>query len=434
MIHKRFTGRLLNKPQMIAPNAGAAVLEALLPGAKLLGYSDPPAADGRRDRDYQVAGTTAVIPCVGELAHRGSWMDAVSGVASYQALGDMIATALRDPGVEGIIIDLDSPGGEAAGCLDFSEWLASQRGTKPIWAIANQLACSAAYAIASACDRILIGESAYAGSIGVVAYHADISRALDAAGVQVSYIYAGARKVDGAPEMPLSADARAAAQAAVDAEYDRFCRVVAANRNLTVEAVRATEAGIYRGPDAVSAGLADAIATPEEALATMTTTTVTAPAGARMQSNTPTEQPNTPPVAAQALPASPPVGPTAPTEGTDEKPADPVMVADACAKAGHPGLIAPLLRERASMKAVDARLAVAKDITEAAKPLGLASLATQLVTAGVGLDAARGILFETKAAAGRSTPGRTCRFPAANRPSHRRPRPPFPQPDLKELR
>ena len=407
MIAQRFAARLLNRPQLIAPAAGAAVLEALLPGARLVGFGpDQPEQDQRRDREYQLLGGTAIIPVVGELVHRGAWMDALSGVCSYQAIADMTADALRDPAVTGLILDMDTPGGEAAGCLDFAEWLAAQRGAKPMWAMVNQLSCSAGYAIASACDRILIGASAYAGSIGVVAYHADVSKALKSMGVEVTYIYAGARKIDGAPELPLSAEARSAAQSAVDAEYDRFCRVVAANRGMTLEAVAATEAGIYRGQDAVSAGLADAIATPEEALAAMsTTTTVTAPSGARM--NTPA--PAAAPAPSPALAPAP--GPTAPREAgepvppapkpdepaPDTAPAPAQAVADACTKAGHAGLIAGFLQQGASMATVTARLADADAIMAVAKPLGLASMAGTLVKSGVGLEDARAILFDARA-------------------------------------
>lgn len=397
MMHRRFAARLLNRPQLIAPAAGAAVLEALLPGARLLGFGEPAASSQRTDRDYEVVGTTAIIPVVGELIHRGGWMDAMSGVCSYQGLADMTADALRDPGVTGIIFDHDSPGGEAAGCLDFAEWLAGQRGVKPMAAIINQLCCSASYACASAVDpgRIYIGASAFAGSIGVVSYHADLSKALQSEGIDVTFIYAGARKIDGTQALPLSPEARVLAQASVDAEYDRFCRIVAANRGMTPEAVAATEAGIFRGQDAVSAGLADAIATPEEALAAMSTTTVTAPAGARMQTPKPAAAAETQPTLDAAAAQQPPPSPPAP--GSTEA-ASAQVVADECTRAGHPGLIAGLLKQSASLAAVQARLGDAKGIVDAAKAVGLAAVGNQLVMGGVSLEAARAILFETKAA------------------------------------
>ncbi|MCK8787645.1 S49 family peptidase [Roseomonas sp. NAR14] len=426
MRHERFLRRLLNRPQMITPAAGAAVLGALLPGSRLDGYDEDGAPVARDPREYTQVGDMAIIPVVGELIHRGSWMDAMSGLTSYQALQDQVSTALTDPRVGSLMLDIDSPGGEAAGCLDFAEWLAGQRGAKPIWASVNQLACSAAYAIASAADRILIGQSAYAGSIGVVAYHTDLSRAMEKQGVAITYVYAGAQKIDGNPTEPLPDDVRDKWQAEVDADYSRFCAVVAANRGLSVAAVRGTEAAVFRGQDAIDAGLADTIATNEEAIMALATTT--APVGAslsaaarrgRLQAGkakasdaapeddaqpeapaepeTPPQVPPSPPV-----PESPPEDPAAPADDIPgggihppPSPDQPVVeparlaqaapagaLADACATAGHPELIAGLLRRGASMTEVKADIVRAQTIAKTGQTLGMQVAAAQAIAGG----------------------------------------------------
>lgn len=280
MRHRHFVTRLLNRPQLITPAAGAAVCAALLPGYRLDGFGGDSAPTERDPREYQLTpARTAVIPVIGELVHRGGGMDAMSGVTSYEVLQDMVMDALTDPSVTGILLDVDSPGGEAGGVLDFSEWLAAQRGSKPIVAFANGMACSAAYAIASGADTLLISADGFAGSIGVVTYHLDNSGALGQAGVVVTYVYAGDRKIDGNPSQPLSGQAQAELQGFVDTTYARFCNVVATNRGISVATVQATQAGIFMGQDAVDLGLADDIATMEEAL--MATAPRTAPAGSR---------------------------------------------------------------------------------------------------------------------------------------------------------
>ena len=144
----------------------------------------------------------------------------------------------------------------------------SARG-KPLWAVANESALSAAYAIASAADRLYVTRTAEIGSIGVVAVHVDESGADAKAGLSWSFVFAGEQKVDGNAHEPLSQRARATIQADVDRLYAEFCEMVAANRGLTTETVRATNAAVYRGELAVRAGLADRVGTLDAAIADM---------------------------------------------------------------------------------------------------------------------------------------------------------------------
>lgn len=455
---RRFVSRLLNRPQLIEPGAAAAVLGALLPGAEILAYAGPADPVERDARDYQVTtSATAIIPIVGELVHRGAAMDASSGLTSYQALQDMFADALGDPGVTGVLLDIDSPGGEASGLLDFTEWLAAQRGIKPIWASVNLAACSAAYAVASAADRIVMaGADAVAGSIGCVAVHTDLSGALAKQGAKLTFVYAGAHKIDGNTAMPLPDAVRDECQAEVDALYDRFCRVVAANRGISPARVRDTEARVFRAADAVAFGLADEIVSQEDALIALTERR--APAGARLSAATrsragvlmaepaapqPAPIPVPVPVAPVAVPAppkpaappssppptppqtdvEPPVPDAAPTEQdqadmpaeeADQQPrrntpsspvpAHPQALANACTKAGFPELIAPLMAEGATMAQVERRLADAKGIKEAAAQAGLPGMASAMIRAGMSLADARSVIFSARAGAADATP------------------------------
>lgn len=458
---RRFVSRLLNRPQLIEPGAAAAVIGALLPGAEVLAYSGGEAPETRGGRDYAVTtASTAIIPIVGELVHRGAAMDASSGLTSYQALQDMMAEAIADPGITGIMLDVDSPGGEAGGVLDFSEWLAAQRGAKPIWASVNLQACSAAYAIASAADRIVLsGADAVAGSIGVVAVHTDLSAGLERQGAKLTFIYAGAHKVDGNPAQPLPDAVRDEWQAEVDALYGRFCAVVAANRGISPARVRDTEARVFRAADAVAFGLADEIVSQEDALIALTERR--APAGARLSAATrsragvlmaepaapqpapipvpvpvapvavpvppkPAAPPSSPPPTPPQTDAEPPVPDAAPTEQdqadmpADEAdnmprrntpsspvPAHPQALANACTKAGFPELIAPLMAAGASMDAVNRRLADAKGIKEAAEAAGLPHMAAPMVRAGMSLADSRAVIFAARSGADAAIPTAT---------------------------
>ncbi|MES2035105.1 MAG: S49 family peptidase, partial [Pseudomonadota bacterium] len=155
-----------------------------------------------------------------------------------------------------------------AGCFDLVDDIYSARGRKPISAILDENAFSAAYAIASAADpgRIYVPRTGGTGSIGVICMHVDWSQALDKAGLRVTFIHYGSRKADGHPEIPLSAEALAAFQADIDAMGELFVETVARNRGLAASKVRAFEAGTFQGLPGVNAGLADQVMAPAAAL------------------------------------------------------------------------------------------------------------------------------------------------------------------------
>lgn len=213
----------------------------------------------------------AVVSVIGTLVSRSGYLDAASGLQAYGDIADAIAAAMDDASVRGVILDVDSPGGEVGGLFDLVEQIQAIRNAsaKPLWAVANESALSAAYAIASAADRLYITRTGEVGSIGVVAVHIDESRADAKAGLAWTFVFAGDRKIDGNAHEPLSERARATIQADVDRLYAEFCTLVAANRGLSPEAVRGTDAAIYRGTLAVRAGLADRLGTLDLAITEM---------------------------------------------------------------------------------------------------------------------------------------------------------------------
>src|SRR5579885_2521972 len=213
----------------------------------------------------------AVVSVIGTLVSRSGYLDAASGLQAYGDIADAIATAMDDASVRGVILDVDSPGGEVGGMFDLVEQIHTSRSAnaKPLWAVANESALSAAYAIASAADRLYVTRTGEVGSIGVVAVHVDESGADAKAGLAWTFVFAGDRKVDGNAHEPLSERARATIQADVDRLYAEFCALVATNRGLSLDAVRGTEAAIYRGTLAVRAGLADRLGTLDLAIAEM---------------------------------------------------------------------------------------------------------------------------------------------------------------------
>ena len=251
--------RLAGRPWAIAP----ARLEALVASAAALSTEAnlPPWLDAAsRSQAYTVSKSgIAVVPVLGPLVARGDWLTTLLGASEYGPVAEALSNAADDRAVRGIILEVDSPGGEVGGLFDLVDAIGAirQRSAKPLWAVASEAALSAAYAIASVADRLYVTRTGEVGSVGVVAVHLDESDADAIAGLKWTLIHAGARKTDGNPHQSLSPQAAADIQADVDALYDELVALVAGNRGLGADAIRATEAAIYRGEKAVKAGLAD---------------------------------------------------------------------------------------------------------------------------------------------------------------------------------
>ena len=148
--------RVLDTPLVI----GQAKLEAILAviGPRIGIEAPAPAVmngDGRRRGANLVTPEgIAVIPVFGTLVKRAGAIEAASGLTSYGHLEDRIMDAATDPAVRAILLDIDSPGGEAAGVFDLSDLVYEARSLKPVWAVADEEAFSGAYAIASAAERL----------------------------------------------------------------------------------------------------------------------------------------------------------------------------------------------------------------------------------------------------------------------------------------
>lgn len=275
--------RMFNVPVAIRPEKAEVIMAAL---AERMGIGrmvrvsgdavdlTPMATDGdgysyaereSRDRGYELVGPVAVIPIHGTLVQKLGTLRPYSGMTGYDGIRQAFLTALVDPEVKAIVLDVDSPGGEVAGCFDLADTIYRARGDKPIWSILSESAYSAAYAIGSAADRVYVPRTGGVGSIGVICMHVDFSKALTEAGIQVTFITYGDRKADGHSEIALSTEALARFQADIDTMGELFVETVARNRGIAVGKVRATQAGTYLGALGVEMGLADAVAAPDAA-------------------------------------------------------------------------------------------------------------------------------------------------------------------------
>jgi hypothetical protein len=74
----------------------------------------------RDDKPYALTQSgIALIPAMGTLIQRGSWMDSMSGLTSYDMLASMLDKSMADPDVRGALFEYDTPGGEVPGAFEF---------------------------------------------------------------------------------------------------------------------------------------------------------------------------------------------------------------------------------------------------------------------------------------------------------------------------
>lgn len=275
--------RVLGRPLLLHPQKAEVILHVLqgrLPiDAGALAALGPEANrfvgtyqdDRGKTRTYRVDGGVAMISIVGSLVNRGAWLGTSSGMVSYEGLARQIGDAASDPKVRSILLDIDSPGGEATGMFTLAAKVREVAAIKPVVAVVNDMAASAAYGIASQASEIVVSPTSIVGSIGVVLTHLDRSGELQQKGIKPTLIYAGRHKVDGNPFGPLTDAVMGDLQAEVAKFYDQFVGLVAQGRGerLTEQDARATEARTFLGQDAVDRGLADRVASFDAVLASL---------------------------------------------------------------------------------------------------------------------------------------------------------------------
>ncbi|CTQ53550.1 Putative signal peptide peptidase SppA [Roseibium album] len=274
----RAASQVFDTPLLLAETQGLLIGEYL--AARMHGVTPPepqgnrfrgddafePGNEGPEWQGYAMVGSVARIGLMGELVNRGSWMGTHSGMTSYEGFAEQMTRAGVDSAVSAIALDVNSPGGAAAGMLENARLVKSIAAKKPVIAVVNSLAASAAYGLISGASKIVMTESSEVGSIGVLRLHLDRSKELENRGVTATIIHAGARKVDGHPFGPLEGEARASIEQRVNMIMDRFVALVADHRGIDAQSVRDLEANTLLSDDAIAAGLANEVGTFDEVL------------------------------------------------------------------------------------------------------------------------------------------------------------------------
>lgn len=328
-------------------------------------------------RPYALQGGVAIIDISGVLTNGATLFEQVYfGVTDYTQVLDEIEQALADPDVGGILLRINSPGGDSDNAFETADAIARAAGQKPIWAVADTSMFSAAYLLASGADRIYVPRyTGGVGSIGVYAQHFDWSEYNRKLGLNVTYISEGEGKTDGNPDEPLSDAARSTLEADVARLYGLFVAAVANRRKLPEARVRQLGAALVYGSAAVEAGLADYVGSSRDALAALALYLKQHSSAADQVLSIP-KKGNTnmdgQRLAAEATPAAAEVDldavrAEARTQGHAQGYADAREIVELCALAGMPGRAAALLAKSATpaearQHLIDAR--AAEDATE----------------------------------------------------------------------
>lgn len=208
----------------------------------------------------------AVIPVHGVLLNRFSscWGFATG----YNFIRAQMNAALADDDVDLIVYDVNSPGGDAAGCFELTEEIRASRAVKPSIAIIDDLAASGGFAIAAAPTRTIATNSSSVGSIGVYRMTVDVREADAKEGIKFDFITSEGDdfKLAGSPHVEMTDEIRQWFQDAVNTRKDDFVADIIASRGMSDEDIRATKAKVYRAQDALALGMIDGVSTPTEAV------------------------------------------------------------------------------------------------------------------------------------------------------------------------
>lgn len=208
----------------------------------------------------------AVIPVHGILVPRRFSIEACEEMMSYELLRTQLTKALNDDGISEIVLDVNSGGGNAQGAFEIAEFIYQSRSIKPIRCIVNFNAFSGAYLIAAACSEIIVSDTSGVGSIGVYTKRLDLTQYYQDQGVRIHSFYRGARKIDFHPDTELSEEERSNIESNMESTYQKFINAVAKYRGMTAQAVIATDADCFEGQKGIELGLADRLATPQDAI------------------------------------------------------------------------------------------------------------------------------------------------------------------------
>lgn len=260
-------------------------------------------------------GATAILGIEGPVFRYANLFTAISGATSLEMAALDLETALADPSVAQVVLQINSPGGEVDGTNAFAAMVRAGLDRKPIYAYIDGLGASAAYWIASAAQEIVAEESAFVGSLGVTASVLDNTAAQERQGVK-RYKIISSQSPRKNPH-PATDEGRSQLQEQVDTIAQLFIDRVAGYRGVSSETVQSDfgQGSVLPAGLARTRGMIDRIQGFESFLAGLSGSSrafVSVAATAAKENSPMADQPAASPQQTAAAPAPPPVPVPAP--------------------------------------------------------------------------------------------------------------------------
>lgn len=384
--------RAINRPLLVEPGMAETLIDGWLHGRM-------DAGEGGESRDVlEVVGHIAVLDVSGPLISR--MVEPLCGrpPVSYEGLMAAFDQIEADANVTHVVLRLETPGGEAAQLFDTTDRMAKLRESKTLIAMVDDYAYSGGYGLAAACSEIWLTRTGGVGSAGVVIGHKDVSERNAKEGVKWTYVHSGAKKVEGNPNEPLSDSARTTMQVESDRIYEIFTTSIAAYRGMSVEAVKATEAGLFFGQSAIDAGLADHIGTFRELMTELQGGTYTrrrqpavtieldeqaAPAVPLVESDDDEQKSAEPEASAVVVP------PEASAEAPADLPLEAATLVEQCQAAGLGAIASVAIREQWTQSRMTSEVDKANEVRSLCAAAGMPQLATGYLNASTGIEVVR---------------------------------------------
>ncbi|MBI2140645.1 signal peptide peptidase SppA [Candidatus Woesearchaeota archaeon] len=207
--------------------------------------------------DSRENGNVALIPVKGVILGDGQMLFE-QDIASPSEIIGFLEDAAQDPGIEAIVLEINSPGGSAVASEEIANAVKAVNKTTIAWI--RDSGTSGAYWIASAADTIVASSMSITGSIGVTASYLQFSGLLKDYNITYEQLYAGKFKEIGSPFRPLGIEERRMFEEQLRELHQEFIRAIAENRKMPADDVEKIATGMFfLGKKAKELGLVDVI-------------------------------------------------------------------------------------------------------------------------------------------------------------------------------
>lgn len=277
--YRQIISALRNSAWMILPESLDMILEIVNMRLQGKAFSDEEIrirlqeaeSESRDNSRVQIAQGIGIIPLYGPIFPKANLMTELSGATSLEAFSNDLQMLVNDDTVETIVLDVDSPGGVSDMMPETSQKIREAREIKPVYAVANTMAASAAYMLASQATKMYATPSGKVGSVGTYVVHEDFSKRNENEGRKVTYISAGRLKTAGNEDEPLTGEAKEYIQGIVNEAQRGFVEQVALGRGISVEDVEANfgEGGVVLPAQALAAGMIDDVRSLEDVVGSL---------------------------------------------------------------------------------------------------------------------------------------------------------------------